>query len=146
MVSVQLILNSSAFKTMGSILIVLGLAFLVFQLVCSILTIVYIKRNVLEGNTAVKKAVTKVLVYLAVASILSIIYSVSTVIISFISGNRVIVSYIFRRLVFNIPAIATPIVAIILLKPIRVAMKAMGKKVSCCPNNQVAPAPATAEH
>ena len=61
---------------MGSILIVLGLAFLVFQLVCSILTIVYIKRNVLEGNTAVKKAVTKVLVYLAVASILSIIYSV----------------------------------------------------------------------
>ena len=74
--NVQLILNSSAFKTMGSILIVLGLAFLVFQLVCSILTIVYIKRNVLEGNTAVKKAVTKVLVYLAVASILSIIYSV----------------------------------------------------------------------
>ena len=46
------------------------------QLICSILTVVYIKRNTLEENTVIKKAIAKVLAYLAVASILSFINNI----------------------------------------------------------------------
>ena len=137
------------FRVLVPTLIVLSLFFLSIQLICSILTIVYVKRNVLEGNKAVKKAVAKVLAYLAVASILSFINSVIPAANPAVRrllppddiASVVAINYILR-LVFNVPAIATPIVAIILLKPIRVAMKTMSKKVFfCCPTNQVAPAP-----
>ena len=76
--SVDLI--SFIFKITSSVLIVLTLMFLIFQIVCSILTGVFIKRNVLEGNTSVKKAVAKVQLYITIAGILSIantIYSLS---------------------------------------------------------------------
>ena len=141
--------ESVLFRGILPILIVMSLFFLSIQLICSILTIVYIKRNVLEGNKAVKKAVAKVLAYLAVASILSFINSIIPAAIPGIQtlvppndiASVVAVNYILR-LVVNVPAIATPIVAIILLKPIRVAMKIMSKKVFFCfPTNQVAPAP-----
>ena len=94
----------------------------------------YVKRNVLEGNKAVKKAVAKVLAYLAVASILSFINSVIPSANPAIQtlddiASVVAVNYILR-LVVNVPAIATPIVAIILLKPIRVAMKTMHEEES----------------
>ena len=48
-------IDSLGFKIASSFIITLALIFLIFQLVCSTLTIVYIKRNVLEGDTAVKK-------------------------------------------------------------------------------------------
>ena len=135
--------HSDLFKITASVLMALLLLFLIIQIVCCALTVVFIKENVLEGNTSVKKAVSKVLLYLTITSILSIIYCISLIVIPFISGNKVALSYFFRRLVLNIPAVATPIVALIWLKPIRVAIKTMVKKVLCRPNNQVAPAPDT---
>ena len=68
--------ESVLFRGILPILIILSLFFLSIQLICSILTIVYVKKNVLEENKAVKKAVAKVLAYLAVASILSFINSI----------------------------------------------------------------------
>ena len=138
-------IDSLGFKIASSFIITLALIFLIFQLVCNTLTIVYIKRNVLEGDTAVKKAVAKILAYLSVASILSLIYTIVPIFSSFIPYDKVtfvIINNVLRRLLLLIPAIATPIVTIILLKPIRVAMKSMCKKVCCfwLPNNQVAPA------
>ncbi len=108
--------------------------FLIIQLICSILTVIYIKKNTLEGNTTVKRAITKVLIYLVVVSILSFINSIipsaNPAIRETLPENDVIgvvaVNYILR-LVFNIPTFATPIVAIVLLKPVRTAIKMI-----CC--------------
>ena len=106
--------RSSSFKIAGSFMIALAFIFLSIQLICSILTIVHVKRNVLEGNISVKKAVAKVLTYLAVASILSFIYSIVPIANPFIRRvipddrvRYVVVNYILR-LVFNFAAIATP--------------------------------------
>ena len=102
-----------------------------------------------RGKQSREKAVAKVLAYLAVASILSFINSIIPAAIPGIQtlfppddiASVVAVNYILR-LVVNVPAIATPIVAIIFRKPILVAMKIMSKKVFFCfPTNQVAPAP-----
>ena len=132
-------IDSLASKIASSFIITLALIFLSFQLVCSTLTIVYIKRNVLEGNTAVKKAVAKILAYLSVASILSFIYTIIPIFSSFILYDKVtfvIINNVLHRLLLLIPAIAIPIVTIILLKPIRVAMKSICARkcaVSGCP-------------
>ena len=105
------------------------------------------KRNVLEGNASVKKAIAKVLGYMAAVSVLSFINSVLPYFIpmifettspdgnltTFLSGNYMV------RVLTNITAFPTPIVTIILLKPVCDAIKNMNKKVCpCCHKNQEA--------
>ena len=128
--------------------------FLTIELIFCILTFVYMKRNTLKGNTVVKKAVAKVLGYLAVVSVLSFINSVIPHFNPFIfrltnpiSNFATITAIAYlTRVVPNLTAFGTPIVTIILLKPVRDAIKTMSKKVCpCWPNNQVHPA-ATEEH
>ena len=136
--------DSLVFKIACVFLISLALLFLIFQLVCSLLTIVYVKKNVLEGNEAVKKAVTIIMACLSVSSIFSFTSFVIPIFVSLIPYNRVtfLIINVFRRLLLIVPVITTTIITIVVLKPIRVAMKTICKKVFCfcLPNNQIAPA------
>ena len=125
-------------------ILTVAVTLLVVQLIFGLLTVVFIKRNVLVENTDVKKAIAKVLAYLLIASILSFINNVVPLIgpvlrrltadddiIGIIATNYVI------RSIFNVPAIATPIVAILLLKPVRLALKTIPRRL--CPNNRIYP-------
>ena len=58
-----------------TILTVGALFFLSTELIYCILTVIYMKPNVPEGNTSLKKAVAKVLGYMAIVSVLSFINS-----------------------------------------------------------------------
>ncbi len=107
-------------------------------IICCILTFVYIKRNILEDNVTVKKAVAKVLFYLTITSILAFINSVTPALVPTIRAalldesvaGLIAIIYILR-IIFNIPSIAIPIISIIVLKPVRTAMKLILLKL--CP-------------
>ena len=125
---------------------VLILLFLGIQIICSILTVVFIRRNTLGENTDIKKAVAKVLAYFVAASLLSFVNSVGPAFITLIresitnNDTTTIVALNYLTLVvFNVPAIATPIVTIALLKPVRLAIKTAIKKAYalCCRKHSV---------
>ena len=125
-----------------------ALLFLSIELISCILTVIYMKRNVLEGNASVKKAIAKVLGYMAAVSVPSFINSVLPYFIPMIfettspDGNLTtfLAGIYVTRVCANITAFPTPIiVTIILLKPVRDAIKTMSKKVCpCCHKNQEA--------
>ena len=99
-----------------------------------LLLFIYIKKNTLEENVDVKKAVAKILLYLFVYSILTFIANVAPATFPVIRDvlvdesviSLIVINYSLR-VIFNIPNIATPIVTIMLLKPLRVALKK-----NCC--------------
>ena len=128
--------NTIAYKVFVGAIGALALSFITVQLICSMLTCIFVKRNTLEENTDVKKAITKVLAYFAVTSILSffnnIVPAFNPLIKAAIANENIatnVALYFLLHLAFNIPSIATPIITIMLLKPIRVAIKAM---ICCC--------------
>ena len=131
---------SAPYIGMSVSLAVGALFFLSIQLICCILTVIYMKQNVLKGDTSVKKAVTKVLVYMAVVSVLSFINSVFPYFLAIIfetnSPTRSVATFLagvyMVRVFAIITAFPTPIVTIILLKPVRDAIKTMSKKVCPC--------------
>ena len=135
------------YKIYATAIGVLILLFLGVQIICGILTVVYIRRNTLEENTDIKKAVAKVQAYFAAASILSFINNIGPAFVPLIreaiadndTTTTVAVNYLIL-VVFSIPAIATPIVTIALLKPVRLATKTMIKKAYtlCCRKHSVA--------
>ena len=136
--------DSILYKGFISAIAGLELLFLSIQLICSILTIVYIRRNTLEGNTNVKKAVAKVLAYFAIASILSfinnILPAINPLVYNAIADDdiaTIVAVYYLLRLVFNIPSIATPIVTIVMLKSVRDALKTTIKKICQTRKSQV---------
>ena len=145
-------LFSGPYIGMAFLLTVGALFFLSIELISCILTVIYMKQNVLEGNTSVKKATTKVLLYMAVVSVLSFINSVLPYFIAMIfettlpDGNLAtfLGGIYVTHVCANITAFPTPIVTIILLKPVCKAIKTMSKQVcSCCHKNQEA---TTEEH
>ena len=140
---------SAPYIGMAVSLTVGAMLFLSVELIFCILTVAYMKRNVLEGDTNVKKAVAKVLRYMAAVSVLSFINSILPHFIGMIiesttiSTSRTLTHYVTAnyviRVLANITAFPTPIVTIILLKPVRDAIKTMSKKVCpCCHKNQEA--------
>ena len=133
-----------------TILTVGALFFFSTEIIYCILTVIYMKWNVLEGNTSLKKAVAKVLGYMAIVSVLSFINSVLPYLFATItsqtvpiaSENRTLTTYInvlyVARVFPNITAFPTPIVTIILLKPVRDDIKnickksvLVGRKIEC---------------
>ena len=118
--------------------------FFSIQLIWCILTVIYMKRNVLEGDIPVKKAIAKVLGHMTAVSVLSFISLFLPPFIAFIFITLpdrnlatflvgIYVTYVFA----NITAFPTPIVAIILLKPVRDAIRTMSKNVyTCCHKNR----------
>ena len=110
---------------------------LVLIITFSILTFHFMKENVLEENVTVKRAVAKNLAYLAIAAVLYFLAFFLPISFSYIRDALadknlvpvILVEYVFRVLLM-LPAVATPIVAIITLKPVRTAMKVM--VCGCC--------------
>ena len=104
----------------------------------SVLTYRYFKKNTLEDNVAVKTAIAKNLAYLLIASVLYFIFyflpaSFNT--LKMLLSNSgvagvVLVEYVLR-VVLNLASVATPIMTIVILKPVRLAMKQIFKKMFC---------------
>ena len=124
----------------------ISLVFLIIQIVMAIVTSVYIKKHTLEGNVQIKKAVAKILAYLVIASIFSFVNSIVPV-VSFLMRLVIPDSNIafttarvyFTQVFFSFPSLATPLVAIAILKPLREAMKIMLKKMFCKKDNRIRP-------
>ena len=120
--------------------------FLVIQIIIVIVMLVYIKKHTLEGNVQIKKAVAKVLIYIIIASIVTFISTIAPavnfILRLIIPGSTIVTttarSY-FYRLIFSVSGIATPIVAIALLKPVRDAIKTMPKNLFCKKDNRIHP-------
>ena len=109
-------------------------------LVCCLLTGLYIQQNTLQGNVEVKKAVAKVLVYFTIITVLSFftgLLPIATSDIRNTAGARygtigeIVVGYILL-VIYSTNSIPTPIVALIFLKPVRIAFKEIGKVMIRC--------------
>ena len=122
----------------GSVLAtVSGLAVLLQGLICviiiitfTILTYCYTKKNALEDNTAVKKAIARNLQYLMISAIISYVFNTVPAFFPLIRAAAaeegvivVILTNYILRLFLNLPTVATPVVTIIILRPVRVAMQ-----------------------
>ena len=99
------------------------------------------KQNVLKGDTSVQKAIAKVVGYMAVVSVLSFISSVPpyfiAIIFPIIIPDISLATFLAGN--YMVRVLATPIVTIILLKPVCDAIKTMSKKVyTCCNKNREA--------
>ncbi len=134
------IINSNGFCTRDadSILFIASIPFgvlltvicLSIVSVCCILTGIYIKRNVLEDNVEIKKAVAKILLYLTIVSVISFVSGLLPAATPAIreatrasSGTvgELVINYTLR-VIYTITSIATPFITIILLKPLRTAV------------------------
>ena len=140
--------DSPLYKGMAFALVGLSLLFLVIQVICIIITLVFIKKNVLERSVELKKVITKVMIYFAIIAAVTFVVNIVPVSIPSITKEAsssvtkfVVVNYIIR-LVFNISAFTTPIVIIVLLKPVRGALKNLSKNCCKCLNRQIRPMPA----
>jgi hypothetical protein len=121
---------------------VIGSSVIVFF---SILSYRFLKKNILEGNVAVKKAVSKNLFFLAAAAVFTTICQIfpsfSPLIRSILPDYRYFIAYNYLlRLLIIFPNIATPIIAICALKPVQLAIKHSFTKILCKQNKTVAPA------
>ena len=129
------------------IFIVQALLFISIIIVFSILTCCYIKKNTLQDNVEVKKAIVKNLLYLTVNVIISLISNIGPASFPLINEALedkgliyiLLVDYLIRVTIYLL-YMSIPIAAIVILKPISDALKQGIKKLcSCCKNNQVSP-------
>ena len=139
--------TSILFTASASLITIVAFTFLIIQIVMLIITFVYIKKHTLEGSVQLKKAVAKVLVYIFIASIVTLIGTIvpalSFILHLIIPGYNAVTSTArnyLSRLLFSVPGIATPLVAIALLKPVRDAIKTMTKNLFCKKDNKIHPA------
>ena len=66
------IYKSILFTTSASMITIVAITFLIIQIVMIIVTFMYIKKHTLEENVQIKKAVAKVLLYIFIASIVTL--------------------------------------------------------------------------
>ena len=143
-VPVESVLHAS----ISAVIVVLGFVNLVLIITFTTLTYCYIKKHTVEDSVEVKKAVAKTLQYLMVSAIISFVYTFPSALPntrSTFSGINVIIQLV---LLYHMPvaltsvlSAITPIGTIILLKPARVAMRNMCRKLTCnTGNNAVHPA------
>ena len=123
-----------------SALMAITVFFLSIEVITCTLIVIYIKRNALAGNTSVKKGVFRLVKYFVAASVLSFINSTSInfgpLVVHQTALNSNLETFIAINylvlLVPNITAFTTPIATIVLLKPVRDAIKNIFKKVCPC--------------
>jgi hypothetical protein len=104
----------------------------------SVLTFCYIKRNTLSGNSEVKKSIAKHLFYIAIAAVVTLVSNlipasfpaIAEALADSVIASILVVDYAFR-LLFASLCVITPIATIILLKPIRPALKQLLAKIGC---------------
>ena len=116
-----------------------GIISVVVIITFSTLTYCFIKKNTLEGSVEVKKAIARNLQYLMVASIVTLVFNAVPAFYSSIRTGfaergvivQVSLQYI-TRVPLTMPSVATPIVLIVLLKPIRAAMREGLRRICSC--------------
>ena len=124
-----------------------------------ILTFCYMKENTIQDNAAIKKVIAKNLLFLSIKVFVIVITYIILVcfdvleIILFEERTRLIldlaVEYIVHDAIYDILSLSTPIAALIILRPLRVAIKEIVtklRKICCrCKNNAVHPSPQSQE-
>ena len=104
--------------------------FLCIAIVFSILTFCYMKKNTLSGNVEVKRAVAKSLLYLVIEVIVAFLNGIfvgTFPIIKAALGDAyvlrvILLNYVYRVILVLI-SMVTPIAMLMLLKPLRIAVK-----------------------
>ena len=123
--------NSNSNNVVGVIIfIVQALILICIIIVFSLLTYCYVKKNTLQDNVEVKKAIVKNLFYLTVYVIISVITIFGPVFFHYSKEATdmkrliyiLLVDYLVQVAVY-LPYMSIPIAAIIILKPIRDALK-----------------------
>lgn len=96
----------------------------------------------MEDNADIKKAIAKNLFYLNFAAVFSFVYNIVPASFPFIRNalaDRGLLSLILThyglRVFLNLPSVITPIAAMIILKPISLALK-QGMKKCVCKRNE----------
>lgn len=142
--------NSFFFATLVIIWLV-AISSTITTLIFAFLTIWYIKHNILEENKEIKKAIAKNLFFFSIGTVMIVIINVITTIHNNVVTRgvaatprsitiKLAVIYIIT-LVVVLLGLSTPVVALIILKPIRDALKQVQKKIcSTCKKNTVQPA------
>ena len=129
------------FRTVSPVILVLYFLCLCVTITFSVLSYLFFKRNTIEGGNAdVKKAVAKTLIYFLVVAIVAFVSTVLPLVYSRIRlsllGQSVLSIVLFNWLgavLFSLPTLTTPIMTIILLNPVKRALKEIvGKFCSCC--------------
>ena len=131
--------TSPLFRALIGVSLPTIIALLSVTIVFSLLTYCYAKKNLLEDNVEIKKAVAKNLYYFAIASIFTLIYNVAPSASPSIKAalrdqgiTAVVATNYFFQVFFVLPSVASPIAAIIILKPLRPAMKQGFSKCFTC--------------
>ena len=114
-------------------------------IVFGVLTLLYIKRNTLEGNVEVKKSMARHLIFLSIVAVFAFVNNILPASFPHIRAalvDRVIVSIVvvqyILRVIFNMLSVITPIATVIILKPMRPAMKLMFMKMcAICKSREV---------
>ena len=110
-----------------------------------ILTHCYIKRNIIQEDTEIKRAVAKIMIYQSVRiSLLMMTYVVSIVIYldfdsyfgSFVGTILYFIGYYLSNITIRIVEFSGPIASFVLLKPLRDAAKQV---CPCCKQNDAEP-------
>ena len=111
-------------------------------IVFCVLTYCYMRRNTLEDNVEVKRAIAKNLLYLLIAALFGFLYNIAPAFFGIIMEplrDHGVVAFVminyFGRVFSFLTSVATPIVAIAIIKPVRVAMKGFITKCACCKKN-----------
>ena len=128
-----------------------------------ILTFCYVKENTIQDNAVIKKVIAKNLLFLSIKVFVIVITYIILVCFDvleiFEERTRLIldlaVGYIVHDAIYDILSLSTPIAALIILRPLRVAIKeivAKLRKICChwkmccrCKNNAVHPSPQSKE-
>ena len=103
----------------------------------------FFKKNVIQGeNASIKKAVAKNLIYYVVVAVVAfvanILIPVNSRIRSSLASQAVLYAVVFdwcSTLLFSLPTLATPVMTIALLEPVRTTLKVIIRKFCGCPGN-----------
>ena len=116
-----------------------GFICVVIIITFSILTYCYTKKNAMEGSTEVKKAVAKNLYYLMISTIISFSFSFMPALFPYIRAAFAESAWIILIVVDNmftmflsLPSVATPIAAVVILKPVQMAIREVCSKMCAC--------------
>lgn len=119
-------LNSPLFQASIALTAIVITISLCIIFVFSLLTYCYIKKNTLEDNVEIKKAVARNLYYFALASVFTLVYNIAPTASSPIRmalSDRVVATVVLNQVFISLPSVVSPIMAIVILKPLRLAMK-----------------------